>query len=102
MAQQERNVVIPSSAHFLTSSSGLRDRFDPPGTGLTRVRTLGVRTTGGLGGYTGVRDRFDHPETGLTHVRTLGVRTTGGLEGCTGARDWGELSSYNQVSVGAL
>ena len=77
MSQQERNVVIPSSAHFLTSSSD-------------------------LGGYTGVRDRFDHPETGLTHVRTLGVRTTGGLEGCTGARDWGELSSYNQVSVGAL
>ena len=71
MAQQERNVVIPSSAHFLTSSSGLRDRFDLPGTGLT-------------------------------HVRTLGVRTTGGLEGCTGARDWGELSSYNQMSVGAL
>ena len=71
MSQQERNVVIPSSAHCLTSSSGLRDRFDPPGTGLT-------------------------------HVRTLGVRTTGGLEGCTGARDWGELSSYTQMSVGAL
>ena len=81
MSQQERNVVIPSSAHFLTFK---------------------IRAPGGLGGYTGVRDRFDHPETGLTHVRTLGVRTTGGLEGCTGARDWGELSSYNQVSVGAL
>ena len=61
-----------------------------------------LRAPGGLGGYTGVRDRFDHPETGLTHVRTLGVRTTGGLEGCTGARDWGELSSYSQMSVGAL
>ena len=50
MSQQERNVVIPSSAHFLTFK---------------------IRAPGGLGGYTGVRD-------------------------------WGELGSYNPVSVGAL